>query len=75
MNIKLNMNDRCRVTLTKEGAAQYNSKWSKCSENSPKKEGDTLETQLWSLMGDFGEMLQFPKFHDLPFKDNEIEML
>lgn len=59
MKLEVNLNETVEVVLTKEGAAVYNRRWDDkpwMANFTPNKlnEGDTLRTQIWCLMQDFG---------------------
>lgn len=72
----MNLNDKVKVILTKDGAEIKNKReeyytsiipnYSKHTYN----EGDELTTQLWCLFEEFGEHIHITC--KSPFKDNEI---
>lgn len=74
----MNLNDRCRVTLTAAGAAQYNV-WDAITKYpgwTPKnlKEGDILVEQLWQLFQIFGPGI-YLGMPEVPFLSNTIEVV
>jgi hypothetical protein len=63
MKLEINLNETVEVVLTKEGAEIYNDRWYPLVQRynlavKEYKAGDTLRTQLWSLMQDFGPHIQ-----------------
>jgi hypothetical protein len=63
MKLEINLNETVEVVLTKEGAEIYNGRWyplvQRCNLAVKEyKAGDTLRTQIWSLMQDFGPHIQ-----------------
>lgn len=63
--MKLNLNDRVSVTLTKKGADIYNQAWKDYS-TPQMKEGDVITTQLWALFRDFGDYINLG--YGMPFE-------
>ena len=77
MKFQANMNDTVEVVLTATGAGIYNNVWSEYITeglSSPKKEGDILRAQLWSLFQDFGEHI-YLGMQEVPFKDCKIDFV
>lgn len=74
--MNINLNQICRVTLTDYGARHFNNIHAYMGKNAPedKSEGDVIETELWQLMHDFGEVL-YNGNPRLPFKGNDIEII
>lgn len=81
MKFQANINDTVEVVLTATGAKIYNY----CHYESiqkgwcdPKKEGDILRAQLWSLFQDFyllfGEHM-YLGMKEVPFKDCKIDFV
>jgi len=71
--LQADMNDTVQVVLTATGAEIYNEKWESFTKI-PKREGDILRAQLWSLFQDFGEHL-YLGMPEVPFKDCKIEFV
>lgn len=74
----MNMNDRCRVTLTAVGAAQYN-EWDVRTKHlnwGPKnlQTGDVLVEQMWQLFQIFGPHI-YLGMPEAPFVGNTIEVV
>lgn len=79
--MKVNLNDRCRVTLRESGAkrlnenAEYyakkfpNASWFQGQK--PYSAGDVYSAQLWSIMQDFGDLIQLGA---LPPFETEMEI-
>ena len=74
---QVNINDTVEVVLTATGAKIYNY----CHYESiqkgwcdPKKEGDILRAQLWSLFQDFGEHM-YLGMREVPFKACKIDFV
>jgi hypothetical protein len=73
MKLEINLNETVEVVLTKEGAKIYNRRYDdlkfvKNFDIKQFKEGDTLRTQIWSLMQDFGPHIRLgctPPFEGL----------
>lgn len=75
--MKLNLNQTCKVVLTRSGAEQYNNYIN--SFNYPaeyarpkKRPGEELKTQLWDLFHIFGNHIGLGL--SVPFEDNVIEL-
>ena len=69
--MEYNLNDQVVVKLTKEVAAHITKVLAPFSQRSYS-EGDTYKCQLWSLMGDFGEMINLGA--PVPFIDCKLEI-
>jgi len=77
MKFQANINDTVEVLLTATGAEIYNtirSEWIAKGLSTPKKEGDILRAQLWSLFQDFGEHM-YLGMREVPFKDCKIDFV
>lgn len=77
MKFQANINDTVEVVLTATGAKIYNdirSEWIAEGLSYPKKEGDILRAQLWSLFQDFGEHIHLG-MREAPFKDCKIDFV
>ena len=77
MKFQANINDTVEVVLTATGAKIYNDVYAvyiSIGVSDPKKEGDILRAQLWSLFQDFGEHLHLG-MREVPFKDCKIDFV
>lgn len=76
VHIKINMNARVQVVLTKFGAEVYNKYINQFDRKyrDDVAEGHVLRDQLWSLFQVFGEHMQMG-MREVPFEGNNIEFV
>lgn len=73
MKVSVNLNDKCKVILTAEGARILNNRPTYGIERTKiYKAGDEYNTQVWVLMDYFGKYLGMTR--PIPFDLNNIEI-
>jgi hypothetical protein len=70
--VKININAICHVVLTESGAEAYNAY---SYYNEAKAAGETLRTELWSLMHIFGSECYMGNTRQPFFENNVIEIV